>query len=172
MTLTRLSAASFLALFALPFCASAQSAGTGDVYACAEITEDLERLACYDSAVGRLKEAEEAGELTTVTRADVEAVERESFGFSLPSLPKIAFPGSGDEEGIEQVEFEIDRIRSGQSGKLTVYLENGQVWQQIDTTETFLNRGDPGVATIKRASFGSFMMTLERGRAFRVRRIQ
>lgn len=155
--------------------ASAEEAppSTEAVYACADIAEDSERLACYDAAVGRLKQAEQAGEITTVSRADVEAVERESFGFSLPSLPRLAFPSrDGEQEELAEVEASIDRIRSDASGKLIVYLDNGQVWRQIDTTPTPLPRGEPGIATIRRASFGSFMMKLERGRSFRVRRVE
>ncbi|MAP94663.1 MAG: hypothetical protein CMK07_06900, partial [Ponticaulis sp.] len=40
------------------------------LYACSEIESDSERLACYDGAVGRTKEAETAGEFRTITRQE------------------------------------------------------------------------------------------------------
>jgi len=95
----------FLATAALtilsPFASAETAASTQDVYACATIETDAERLSCYDSAVGRLKAAEDAGEVATVTREEVEQVKKDSFGFSIPSLPKLALPklGGGDNEG-------------------------------------------------------------------------
>ena len=59
------------------------------VFACAGIADSVERLACYDSAVSSLQQAEATGELVTVTRADIAEVERDAFGFNLPSLPKL-----------------------------------------------------------------------------------
>ena len=100
----------------LAFAASAQETPIADVYACAGEADDAARLACYDAAVGRLKSAEEAGEITTVTREEVETVRRESFGFSIPSLPSLAMPkfGGGDGDGLEEVTFRsrIDPQRS------------------------------------------------------------
>ena len=77
--------------------APAWAAPLDPVYACAEIEGASERLACYDAAVGRLQEAEASGELTTVLRSEVEAVERVAFGFNLPALPRLKdLFGGGD----------------------------------------------------------------------------
>lgn len=152
------------------------SASTTNVYACIDVAEDLERLACYDAAVGRLKAAEETGDVVTVTRQQVEEVKRDSFGFSLPSLPKLVMPKlGGDDDGgeIKEMTIAVDRITRGGDGKFIIYLENGQVWQQIENKKVYYSakRGVENV-TIKSAALGSFRMQFDDGVPFRARRIQ
>lgn len=147
---------------------------TATVYACADISADADRLACYDTAVGRLKAAEETGEVMTVTRDEVEEVKRESFGFSLPSLPKM-FTGGGDKKSdeIDEVTLAVARVSKSPTGAFLVYLENGQVWEQIDTKSVFYSeKAGVDTATIKSAAMGSFRMQLDSGSFFRVRRVQ
>ena len=59
------------------------------IYACKTIVNPQDRLACYDSSVGRFEAAERSGEVLTVSKAAIENVEREAFGFNIPSLPSI-----------------------------------------------------------------------------------
>ncbi len=159
------------ALFAsLTAPALAQSASTKDVYACKAIATASERLACYDAAVGRLEAAEKSGDVTTVSRADVEKVKRESFGFKIPSLPSIVSRNGGDEVArIESINEPV-RSASAPAGKARVMLENGQVWVQIDDKKVRIK--DPQLAEISQAAMGSYKMKLDGGLAFRVRREQ
>lgn len=147
-------------------------ASTAEIYACAQTADDSARLACYDAAVGRLKAAEDAGEIATVTREEVETVQRDSFGFSIPSLPAIAMPrlGGGEAEEVERVTFAVDRITVNRLDKATIYLDNGQVWRQTDGRR----QSTRGIeeAEIFRAALGSFRMKLDGGTAFRVTRVR
>ncbi len=157
--------------------AAAEAPSTATLYACADKANDAERLACYDAAVGRLRTAEEAGEITTVSREQVEQVQRESFGFAIPSLPSITLPRLGGDDSkadeIEAITEAVARIAPGSDGKLRVVLENGQVWRQVDTTSVYLSRrSPPEAALIKRAALGSFRMKLDDGIFFRVTREQ
>lgn len=148
---------------------------TQAVYDCASIGEDTERLACYDNAVGRLKAAEEAGEVTTISRVEVETVQRDAFGFSLPSLPRIAMPklGGDDDREITEIRAGVDSIKASRVNGLTVTLDNGQVWQQTDTRSvSYSKRKGVKEAIVKQAALGSFMMKLDGGTAFRVKRVQ
>lgn len=170
--------ATAMLLTALPAAAD-EVASTDAVYACASLDDDMARLACYDDAVGRLKAAEEAGEVTTVSKAEVEEVQREAFGFSLPSLPKLAMPRFGggedkDDDGtINSVTTGVASIKTSRINGLAVTLENGQVWQQTDTRRvSYSKRKGVEEAEVKKASFGSFMMKLDGGTAFRVKRIK
>ena len=152
-------------------------AGTSEVYACAAIESDSERLACYDSAVGRLKAAEEAGEVATITRAEVEEVKKDSFGFSIPSLPKLALPklgGDKDADGaLKEIQQTVTSAKLNSYKKAVVELESGQVWQQTDSTKiTISKKRPPETATVKAASMGSYMMKLDNGRSFKVKRIK
>jgi hypothetical protein len=161
-----------LGLATLP--ALAEDVSTSDVYACKDIATDTERLACYDAAVGRLKAAEEAGEVKTFTRKEVEDVKRDSFGFSIPSLPKLAFGGKDDSgknksDELKEVTFPIASI-SGKRGALKITLENGQVWEQTDTKG--VNPRGQKEARIYQAALGSYKMKLDGGLAFRVERVK
>lgn len=155
-----------------------QPISTQAVYDCAALSDDTERLACYDNAVGRLKAAEESGEVTTISRSEVETVQREAFGFSLPSLPRLAMPrlgSSGDADGatVTEITSGVKSIRSSKVSGLTITLENGQIWRQTDNRRVnYSKRKGVDQAVVKQAAFGSFMMKLDGGVAFRVKRIQ
>ena len=151
-------------------------ASTTDVYACASIEDDAGRLACYDNAVGRLKAAEDAGEVATITREEVEQVKRDSFGFSIPALPKLALPklGGGDDDGqIDEIQQAVVNARTNPYKKVIITLDNGQVWEQTDSTRIYLSKKKPPqMAKIKSAAVGSFKMKLDNGRTFRAKRVK
>ena len=56
------------------------------IYDCKSIENGPDRLSCYDSAVGKFKEAEQSGQVVTVDKEAIETVERDAFGFNIPSL--------------------------------------------------------------------------------------
>ena len=150
----------------------APSASTSAVYACAELSENEARLACYDDAVGRLKSAEEAGEAIVVTRDEVEEVRRESFGFSIPSLPGLASSVFRDEGELKEVTHPVAAVAQTPRGQMYVTLENGQVWQQTDQKQVYYSkRRGVKTVTIKSAAFGSFMMKFDDGLPFRAERV-
>ncbi|MBL4877913.1 hypothetical protein [uncultured Hyphomonas sp.] len=156
-------------VFALGATATAQDVSTDDVYACTSVAEDADRLACYDAAVGRLQEAEAAGDVTTVTRKEVEQVRQDSFGFSIPSLPSLMIGKSDKDTSLKEVVLPVKAVR-GARGNLVITLENGQVWRQIDSKP--LRNNDQTEAQIYEAALGSFKMKLDGGVAFRVERVK
>ncbi len=169
-----------LAALAWPLTAAAETLNEADaVYACIEIETDADRLACYDDAVGRLKTAEESGEITTVSRTEVEQVQREAFGFSLPSLPSFTRRSDDNERGardadvLDSVTFGVAEIERSRHGKLFITLDNGQVWRQLDSDRvSYSARKGVESVEIRRAAFGSFKMKLDGGRAFKVKRVE
>ena len=157
-------------VFAVAACSSAaaQEATLENVVACRAIEAPMERVACYDEAVGRLEAAKAAGEVTVVTRADVEKVRRESFGFAIPSLPSFGgLRGADADEDLSRVTEAVQSV-SGSSPDLRVKLANGQVWVQIDDKN--VRARSPKSAEIYEAAMGSYKMKLDGGLAFRVRR--
>src|SRR6185436_10166492 len=108
-----------------------QSAGSpaalDEVYACAQITDEHQRLECYDHAVGRMHEAQNRGDLVAVDRQQAERVNREAFGFSLPSLGNL-FGGGGSRsriatEDIAEIAAHITRVSQDRSGHATFTLD-------------------------------------------------
>ncbi|MBN8608532.1 MAG: hypothetical protein J0L81_16575 [Caulobacterales bacterium] len=144
------------------------------VYACAAVNGEAERLACYDAAVGRLREAQTAGNIVAVDRAQAQEIERDAFGFSLPSLPRI-FGRGGDEAAaveVAEMRLEVASVASRRNMPSVFTMTNGQVWVQIDD-ENARNVRQGGTVTVRRASMGSFLMSVDAGGpAIRVRRQQ
>lgn len=165
-----------LIAFAAPAWAQQQPATPGaldSVYACAAVGEEAARLACYDNAVDRLREAQTSGNIVAVDRTQIETIERESFGFALPSLPTIfRRDQSQEQEAISEARFTIERVSRHADGRSSFYMTDGSAWTQIES-ESARNARPGENVTIRRASLGSFMMSFEsRGRAQRVRRVQ
>ena len=82
--------------------AAAQSSAQPDeleaIYACKSISAAQERLACYDKSVGRFEAAQKSGEVVTVSKTAIEKVERDAFGFNLPSLPSLGKMFGGNDK--------------------------------------------------------------------------
>lgn len=150
------------------------------VYACRDITDEAQRLACYDTAVGRLREAESSGSVVAIDRGQAQEMDREAFGFSLPSLSRIFGGGERNSasattphfEPVDEIAMEIASVTHQRNGPSTFRMTNGQVWVQIDD-EVARNARQGGAVTVRRASFSSYLMSVAAGGpAIRVRRIQ
>ncbi len=169
----------FVAL-AAPALAQEQAPATpgvlDQVYACATVTDEAARLTCYDNAVGRLREAQSSGNLVAVDRQQAQEIQRDAFGFSLPSLPRL-FGGRGDNqqtaiEEVAEMRLEVASVTSRRNMPSVFTMTNGQVWVQIDD-ENARNVRQGGAVTVRRASMGSFLMSVDAGGpAIRVRRHQ
>jgi hypothetical protein len=146
-----------------------------EVYACASTADEHQRLECYDRAVGRMREAQTRGDLVAVDRQQAERVNREAFGFSLPSLGNL-FGGNSHRaivpEEVAAITAHITRVSRDGSGHATITLDNGQTWEQIDDVNS-RNARTGGSVTVRRALMGSFLMHVDAGGPpLRVRRVE
>lgn len=181
-----LSGIALLGLVALPALSQGVPRATDKVYGCAEIANDQERLTCFDQAIAELRAAEDAGTVRTVDNVEIQKIERETFGFSLPNL-RFALRGlsSNEETNAEARKFanETDEIsevteeiahisKHAVTKRVTITLKNGQVWEQIDSRQVQANRiRNPKEANIRRAALRSYMMSIDGSAAIRVKRI-
>lgn len=125
---------------------------------CRKIADGPARLACYDSAVDALGQAIGQGQVVAVDREQVQAVRKQAFGFTLPSL-SILDRGEKPEE-VSEVQLAVQSARRMPNGKWLIRLEGGQVWRQIDSSD-FSRDPKPGSqAIIKKAILGSYMMMI------------
>lgn len=142
-----------------------------DVYACAPIAEESQRLACYDAAVGRLQQAETDGRVVTVDREQVATLERESFGFTLPSIGNLLRRNQPETAELDRVEMQVERVLRRGDGTHSFVMTNGQTWTQVEAAPA--RNVEPGDSiAIRRAALGSFMLSPEHGRGHRVRRTE
>jgi hypothetical protein len=155
--------------------ASAQEATPTDrpevlsrLVACRSVTAPEARLACYDAAAGALDSAQRQGEVVVVDRAQVSAARRQLFGFELPAIS--LFEQGPAPERIDSVETSLTRAVMGGENKWVFVLSDGSTWRQIDSERvTFQNEAGQAVR-VRRATLGSYLLTVGRSRAVRVRR--
>jgi hypothetical protein len=190
--MNRLLTTAFVMSFGASGAALAQPASSVSpltpIYVCAEKTDPVARLACFDAAVASVKAAEGRAEIITLDQPRVAAVKREAFGFRIPSLPRFGFggaaagtasaaggpsPATQAREDVEEAQtFAVARV--GQAGnRVAIYLENGNVWHLVDAGELNAPRKTPFNVRIRNAAMGSYMLTIEgRNRGYRVRRVE
>jgi hypothetical protein len=166
-------------LFAAPGALAQERTPTPDVlrqiHSCANVSNAAERLACFDGAERRLREAEERGEFAGVDRAQAQEVQRESFGFALPSvsrlLPRVS-NRDNESSAVDNVQMTVERVIARANGYHAFVMTNGQVWAQVQAERASNVRTGTNV-TVRKAIAGSYMMSSERGgSAHRVRREQ
>ncbi|OHB27608.1 MAG: hypothetical protein A2790_16390 [Phenylobacterium sp. RIFCSPHIGHO2_01_FULL_69_31] len=137
---------------------------------CRKLTDESQRLACYDQATVALDQAEAKGDIVVVDREQARKVRRQAFGFSMPSLS--LFERGETQEELENVTGVVALARVNGAGKWVIKLEDGAVWTQVDSKELF-KEPKPGMPVkIRQASLGSFLMTVDTMGAFRARRTE
>ena len=169
-----------IAIFAcIPFQSTAEELKSplNAIYACSSILDDAQRLACFDKNVPVLQVKESKKEFIAIDSEQAKTIERESFGFSLPSLPKFGLIKSRTnkiEESSAQV-FKVKALSKTRKG-IALTMENNQIWHQITGDTGYIPKGTL-TAKIKPAAFGSFIavITNEKGRSgkgIRVKRVK
>jgi hypothetical protein len=140
------------------------------LFACREIAEPTERLACFDREVAVVEQATSSDDLVIADREQISEARKGLFGFSIPKL-RLFDRGSEKDEALDQIEGVIASTRLSANGKLVVILEDGARWIQTDDTPIpgTVRPGDRIV--IKRAAIGSFFARIGTKRSFRTQRL-
>jgi len=137
----------------------------GSLSACRSIAEDVARLACYDALA-----EPPVPVLASIPAGDATPppTPAELFGRDAGESEDIVLRAAGIEQ-IEELRARVTGVRLDAYGKLTVTLDNGQVWSQIDSPALNLKSGDE--VRIRRAAMGSYLLAEVDGkRSSRVRR--
>jgi hypothetical protein len=177
--------------------AAAQDEGAGTTASafmkCARIANDAQRLSCYDRLATELIELglSNLGGPEPAPTEPPPAPVADTSGPTGDAGPPAVVTGGGaasvatNEEafGLERVEDaqdeDIKLIQSryvgeftGWDGQTTFPLQNGQVWQQIESGRMAWRATDPMI-TIKRGFMGSYMLSVEGvNKKVRVKRIK
>ena len=186
------------AMTAISPSALGQEAPLSKVYACADIPDAGQRLACFDGAVARLKQADAGGDVAVVSRQQVQKVEKDAFGLQVPSVSELAAsiapppssvapssvapaasgfvaakpPKAEKPRPLDRVTLAVKSIQNDGHGAITFIMENGQVWKKIDTgSMPGIGKG-PWTAEIKKAALGSYMLSLGGTTSARVKRLE
>ncbi len=165
--------------------------------ACRAMTDPVEKSACYDAAVDEIQRVAQGGNVSIVTDVQIENLERDAFGFNLPSLPKLRLPtlagvqkhsidansvsakgdGAGtvvskDNKGeIVKITFDLERMVLRPNGRARFILTNGQSWVQTDNSQIRVSQRRAKFVEIKKGAIGSYLLRINGVRnAIRVKR--
>jgi hypothetical protein len=157
-----------IVLLALP--AAAAQLDTNDLLRCHAIAAGEQKLACYEA-------------LAMAAQSDATTVASGTAAAGSPTpAPAAANPKTQDNFGLNRRQIEpraaegpaaiksaVSQMTEDRRHNITVVLDNGQTWAFIEP-EPRLRPGD--TVTIKRASFGSFLMLTPSRRSYRVERLK
>jgi hypothetical protein len=132
-----------------------------ELMVCRTMPDAEQKAACYDQAVDNLQTARKERKIIAVTAGEVAELERDAFGFSMPSLPKIILPklgGSGIE--LKAVVLHVVEAHKRPNGMWRFVLDNGQVWIQTEKRKIYPPRKKPFDLQIKKGSLGSYLMQI------------
>jgi hypothetical protein len=159
----RLHALAFIALVVPGIaCADAARDVLTEIAKCSEIGDAGERLKCFDSAAARAKSALAA---TPAAPTESRSV-LDWFGFSRPPTPATkpeefgkASPEPQESKELTQISASVVELARTSRGKTLFFLDNGQLWRQIDADSTDLRDlpSTPGTkVTIEKGFLGSY----------------
>lgn len=122
------------------------------LYACRPIADPAQRLACYDNAVTAVQTAVQSRDIRIIDR---DTAERADVALARP-VP------------IQSVDSTIRTAARDVAGRLTLLLDNGQVWVQTEGGSNSVPRAGTRVQ-IRRTSLGGYFATVGNRPGFRVR---
>ena len=138
---------------------------------CRVIADGVARLSCYDRAFGVVVPAA-APTTTTADRTFIDANTEEGFGLTAAEREQRSrTPETEAPRALDEIEAKVTDFKQPRSGRFTLTLDNGQIWQQRETDASiYIRVGD--VVTIKKAMLGSYLLVTEGRRSTKVERIK
>jgi hypothetical protein len=137
--------------------------------ACRAMTDPVQRLACFDREVAGVQTAIGTKELVVIDKTRVREARRDLFGFSVPSFGGL-FGGDAEDE-IKQVEGVVTSVGRNPEGGLIIRLVDKSVWTQTDDSVIAIPPKKGDKVTVRRATLGSFRMSVDGQPGVRVKRI-
>lgn len=137
--------------------------------ACQSEQNDTKRLACFDAAVGRFVDANEAGDVRVVDREEILENRRDLFGFNVPNKGILAAP---EDEDTDRLKTTITSVRYLTSRKVRFRTQEGALWE-IGNAPARMRRIEVGDAVeFKKAALGSYFVKVRGSRGVKGKRIE
>lgn len=187
----------FACLAVLVIAPAAASAGPRDdlidgMAKCATVTNNAARLACYDALAPQLKAAQSAPQEPVENRAwydpgrifgtsPAQQTTPQQFGAEGLARPPAPPPKPGEPapptppQPLDSITAKVSDYAYNPYGRTVVFLDNGQIWQQIlgDTDHPHFRKGEVNTVVISRGALGSYNMVInDAGSAIKVHRIK
>jgi hypothetical protein len=137
------------------------------VLGCRQIAEEHQRLACFDQQSALLAAATAKGDVAILDQENVRQARTQNFG---RSVAKPILPLGGKD--VDEINVDVRSASIGRDGGWLLVMSDGSTWSQTD--DVILGRSPKAgsKARIFRAAMGSFKISVDRGPAFKSRRIR
>ncbi|MCK5431293.1 MAG: hypothetical protein KAJ03_01045 [Gammaproteobacteria bacterium] len=141
---------------------------------CRQIEEIAERVVCYDKIADSHFPMESSDRVETtsppeISKSNAVPDTQSLFGKNEAEAIRIVEDSLAIEH-ISQIEATVTDVRKSAYKKLTVTLDNGQIWRQLDSKPMPLKSGETVI--VRAASLGSFLMEKQSGSSsIRVKRV-
>lgn len=167
-----------IALLGVGTAAGAEESLEARLLTCSHLQAGPDRLKCYDGLVNELNRQQANAQAARAAKAVAapsnaaapstgEATADEEPGRIAGWLSRF----KRDDEPRDEVSSTLLAVRTLSDGSQEFELANGQVWQEVGRGPlTTLRDGDAIV--VRRASLGSFLLSGDKGRSVRVRRVR
>jgi len=148
------------------------------VIACHGVSNEQERLACYDGAVVALLSGMQGGgtsntiadDVVVISKEQARAARRQAFGFDLSALS--IFDRGEKPEIIDKISTTVAHAYQTGTGRWVIELDNGSTWEQTDDERVWKGPSKGSRADIRKAAMGSYFINLDGQRAIRARRVK
>ena len=163
-------------IIAMPQMGSTQSSNPlTDLYACEAVANKDAQLACFRTETAKLRGGETPVRAPAISAAPV--ISAEPLVVEKETAPAFNEAFEAKPKTVKAPKERTSVIRStetyGANGYIRFTLDNGEVWQQIESARLRLGKGSPDELMIKKASLGSFRASVnDRRPSFRVKRIK
>ena len=130
---------------------------------CAQLTDNGLRLACYDALAKQVKSGEPASAAKGASQQTSKAIGRPEVVATTEDMKARAAANFGMEEkkvqenqSLDQITAVVVSIKKNPYGRLTLVLNNDQVWQQTSSGYSGIRSGDKVI--LKKGVFGAVYM--------------
>jgi hypothetical protein len=140
---------------------------------CRHIEDIAERVVCYDGFVDSHFPTVSTDIVETITPPEItesnEVPDAQTLFGTTDAEAKRIVETTLEIEQIDQIAAIVTDVRESAIKKLTVTLDNGQVWRQLDSKRFRLKSGEAVI--VRKASLSSYLMEKQSGgRSIRVKR--
>jgi hypothetical protein len=143
---------------------------------CAKLTDDRERLACFDRAVAVATPTPGNGfgapaAATPQREAPAPLTDEQKMGLPAERILKLQAPADAAPPKLKELTVKIQTVSTNAAGREVFTLDNGQVWQQSELDPKFsVASGD--TVKITHGALGSFWMSANTHSNTRVSRLR
>ena len=135
---------------------------------CRTITDNAERLACYDKTAATIGDAVAKKDLVVFDRESVRKTKRGLFGFAIPNLG--IFGDDDNEVEIKQIEGTIVSTAFNGDGGYIFRLSDGSRWSQMDGKAFPVAPRNGDKVVVKKGALGSYFLSITGLPGVKVRR--